>query len=431
MWTLNPFLKAENKRGKLMVSMKKICSASFLIFSLLLSACGEKPPATQALPAARYQLVTEEPVELVQELPGRVSAFTVAELRPQVSGIIQKRLFEEGVDVKQGEVLYQIDPALYAAALNNAQAILAKAEANEMAAKALAARYDNLIKTDAISRQEYDDAQASFRQAAAEVQAAQQALQTARINYGYTKITAPVSGKIGRSFVTPGALVTQNQSAPLATIQQLDPVYVDVTLPSTEILKLRRAMAQGQLRASGHDAVSVTLKLEDGTLYALLGKTQDAADTDKIIYGDLLFSDVTVEKTTGVVMMRAKFPNPENILLPGMYVRALMSGYVRENAILIPQKAVMRDSKGRAMVYLLTKEPPKNEDGTPQKQSSELPKEAFYVKAQFITLGRDYDNKWLVEEGLAEGDRIIIDGLQKVRAGHLVNAVEIIPSHNE
>ena len=372
------------------------------------------------LPVYGYESIRTVPVTLTTELPGRVSALMVSEVRPQVSGIITERLFEEGADVTAGQVLYQIDPAIFEAALNNAKAALAKAEANERAARLLSVRYNQLVRTNAISKQERDDAEAAHGQALADIESAKQAVATARINLGYTKITAPVAGRIGRSLVTPGALVTQHQAEPLATIQQLDTVYVDVTYSNSEVLKLRRALAMGELKARTANSARAKLRLEDGSIYVRMPATREGRHNPQEIEGELLFSEVTIEKSTGVVTIRAIFDNPDKMLLPGMYVRALVEEGRRDDATLVPQKLVMRDTRGRPYVYVLTREAPKNAENT----ASEFAADSFYVALRHVQIDRHYNNHWLLSAGLEPGDRVLAEGLQKVRPGMLVTGID-------
>jgi len=379
---------------------------------LLLPGCEEaKAPPQGGLASVSYMEVKPRAVTLSTELSGRTSAFMVAEVRPQVSGIIQQRLFVEGSDVMEGDVLYQIDPAIYQVAYDSAKATLMRAEANEVAAGLLAERYRQVVRVNAVSKQEYDNAVAAHGQAKADVAAARAALDLARINLDYTEVKAPVSGRIGRSAVTPGALVTQNQPMALATIQQLNPMYVDVTQSSAELLRLRRAFSSGELISSGETAMQATLILEDGTTY-----TQRVPGNEmKPVIGTLKFSEVTVEQSTGAVTIRAEFPNPEGTLLPGMFVRAVLEEGVSENAILVPQKAVARNNRGLPMVYKLTREP-----GQPGQQT---PADVFTVALQMISVDRAIDNQWLVTEGLAEGDLVVVEGLMRVRPGMSVKGL--------
>lgn len=378
--------------------------------------------AEEALPAYHYEVIQPKKVTLTTELPGRVSAFMVSEVRPQVSGIITERLFTEGSDVSAGQVLYQIDPAIYEAALGNARAALSRAEANKHAARLLAERYNKLVKTNAISKQERDDAEAAYGQALADIEAARQAVETASINLGYTKVTAPVAGRISRSMVTPGALATQHQAAPLATIQQLDKVYVDVTYSSSELLNLRLALARGDLETGSPESARAKLRLENGALYKRL--PANAGDhASEAIEGDLLFSEVTIEQSTGVVAIRALFDNPDKILLPGMYVRAVVEEGTRDDAVLVPQKAVMRDTRGRPYVYVLTREASANAEN-----ASPLAGDSYYVAMRPVRIDRHYDNKWLLSDGLEPGDKLLVEGLQKVRPGRIVTGIEGAPA---
>ena len=358
-----------------------------------LAGCGQNtqasaPPASD--PEVAVATMAPEKTTLTTVLPGRTSAFLVAEVRPQVGGIIQKRLFVEGSDVKAGQVLYQIDPATYQAAYDNARAALAKAEANAQPARLKSERYASLSKARAVSQQDNDDAQAANRQAQAEVLSAKAALESAHINLAYTRVTAPIAGRIGKSTVTPGALVTASQAAPLATIQQTDQIYVDVTQSSSEVMRLRRDMASGRLKKAGADAAKARLLFDDGTAYAKEGVLQ--------------FSDITVDPSTGVITLRAVFPNPGRELMPGLYVRAVLEEGTEDQAILVPQQAVSRDPKGTPMVMLV------KPDNT--------------VEARPIEVSRVVGDKWLVSGGLAAGERVIVEGLQKVRPGAKVKPVE-------
>lgn len=385
----------------------------------------EAQPLPQA-PRVNYIVASEQEVTLTTELPGRISALMVSEVRPQVGGIIKERLFEEGTDVEAGQVLYQIDPSLYEAAYNNAKAELARVEANAVATRNLANRYAQLLQTGAISKQEYDDARASAGQSNAQIASAKEAVETARINLSYTKVTAPVSGRIGRSFYTPGALATQNQANPLATIQQLDYVYVDITQSSTDYLNLQRARAEGLLKSSGKDSTKVKLYLEDGSPYAFTDKNGEM----EWIEGDLLFSDVTIDQTTGAITLRAKFKNDYNILLPGMYVRAKLEEGVREGAIIVPQKTIARDARGNATAYVLTKNKPIMPGAAETASGEAAPEETlaadeYYISTRDITLERNFENNWIVKDGLLPGDRLATDGLLKLRAGQKVIGVEV------
>jgi membrane fusion protein (multidrug efflux system) len=334
-----------------------------------------------------------------------------SEVRPQVSGIIRERLFEEGADVEAGQMLYRIDPALFEAAHKSAKANLARAEATENATRLLAERYSKIIKSNAVSMQEHDDAVSGYIQAQASVEAARKELERATINLGYTKVLAPVSGRISRSYVTPGALVTANQPQPLVTIQHMDTVYVDITQSSTELLRLRRSLAQGgDMSPAGADAAKVRLWLEDGTPYT---GGRNADGTTAWIEGDLLFADVTIEKGTGVVNIRAKFPNPDNILLPGMYVRAVIEEGIVESAVLVPQRAVLRDANGNPYVYVLDKD----EGG--------VGRDTFKVARRPVVIQRNVGNRWLLSSGLAPGDKVMIEGHLKTRPGAVVSGIAL------
>lgn len=330
-------------------------------------------------------------VVMTTVLPGRTSPTLIAEVRPQVTGIIQKRAFDEGTVVKAGSTLYRIDPATYQTAYESARAAVAKAEAGVQTARRNLDRLRELVAIKFVSQQAYDDAAATLRQNEADLEAAKAAAEAARINLGYTNVVAPIGGRIGKSTVTVGALVTANQSAALVTIQQLDPIYVDVTQSTTEALALKREMASGALKRVQGEAAHVKLLFEDGTTYAHEGTLQ--------------FSDVTVDPSTGAITLRALFPNPEGLLLPNMYVRAVIEEGVRDAAILVPQQAVTRDAKGQATALVV------GADG----------KVAPRVLQTARTLGRD----WLIDAGLQAGDRVIVEGVQRARPGAPVKAVEI------
>ncbi|MBI5057781.1 MAG: efflux RND transporter periplasmic adaptor subunit [Nitrospirae bacterium] len=370
----------------------RIAIAGMLAGYLVVAGCGKQSEVSKAAPPPpEVGVIAVQPqrVALTTELAGRTSAFLIAEVRPQVGGIIQKRLFTEGSDVKAGDVLYQIDPAYYQSAYNSAKAALARAEANLIPLRLKAGRYQDLVKINAVSQQDYDDASAALKQAEADIESGKAAVETARINLAYTKVIAPISGRIGRSSVTDGALVTASQSAALATIQQLSPMYVDVTQSSSELLRLKQNFASGLLKSNGADQAKVRLLLEDGSAYPL--------------QGILKFSEVTVDQSTGSVMLRAIFPNPNQTLLPGMFVRAIMEEGISENAILVPQRGVTRNPNGSAMVMVV---------GSEEK-----------VEPRTIKVIRTVDDNWLVSEGLKAGDRVILEGLQKARPGTPVKAV--------
>lgn len=390
-----------------------------LLLTFVLAACHGRERQQPSVPVIPYIRLSPETITVHCELPGRISAFVISEVRPQVGGIIQERLFEEGSEVQAGQVLYQIDPVLYQAAFNNAKAHLAKARSNEAAARLLAQRRTVLVKAGAVSAQDHDDAMAAYGQVKAEIHAAEEALETARIHLNYTKVTAPISGRIGRSFVTPGALVTQNQAGPLATVQQINLVYVDVTQSSAELLRIRRDLAHGRLRTDAGNTATVRLYLEDGTPYAR-SMAETGNDPDWI-EGKLLFSDITVDQSTSVVSTRVLFANPQGILLPGMYVRAVIEEGTIHNAVLVPQKSVHRDTRNRPQVYVLTKDNPNAE----AQQEPVLGEHEFYVAVRPIRIDRDYGNRWLVIGGLAPGDLLVADGLLHVRPGMVVSGKEV------
>lgn len=342
------------------------------------------------MPPTAVAVVTlkSEPVTLTRELPGRVNASLIAEVRPQVSGVIQKRFFTEGGLVKAGEPLYQIADAAYRADANSARAGLARAEATLEAARLKAKRTAELAKIDAVSAQDNENAVAALSQAEADVGVARAALARAEVTLNYARIVAPISGRIGRSTVTQGALVAENQDAVLATVQQLDPVHVDLTQSGSELLQLQKQLAAGTLRRAA--ALPVTLLLDDGSQYKQRGR--------------LAFSEVSVDPTTGSYALRVIVPNPEHTLLPGMYVRALIGEGVRPNAILAPQQGVTRDPKGGATALVVNKE--------------------GKVESRKIVVSRAIGDKWLVDEGLAAGDKLIVEGLQKIQPGMPVQATE-------
>ena len=363
---------------------------AFSLCILAIVGCQEQQQATrQAPPEVTTLTLKQLPVTLTTQLPGRTSAYRVADIRPQVNGLIQKRFFKEGADVQTGEALYQIDPAPFQAALDNATASLGKSEANLPAIRSRVVRYEKLLAEKAVSQQDYDDAAAELKKAEADVRYWKANVDTARINLAYTRIVAPISGRIGRSNVTEGAIVTAYQPLALATIQQLDPIYADVPQSTTELLRLKRRLEDGRLDQSGKDQKTVYLIMEDGTAYPLEGSLQ--------------FRDVTVDPTTGSVILRAVFPNPEGFLLPGMFVRAEIKEGVNERAILIPQQAVSRDSKGNPTALIVDAEDT--------------------VRQRALTLDRAIEDKWLVSSGLSEGDRVIVEGIQKVRPGTKVKVI--------
>jgi membrane fusion protein (multidrug efflux system) len=346
---------------------------SVLIFTL--KGCKPDGPPPPQGPEVAVVTLRAERVIITNELPGRTSAFLVAEIRPQVNGIIQKRLFEEGSEIKAGQVLYQIDPAPFQAAYD-------RARAHVPALRLRADRYKEALIEKAVSQQDFDDADAALKQAEAE-------MKTARINLDYTRIVSPISGRIGTSTVTEGAIVTAYQPVALATIQQMDPIYVDVPQSASELIRLQRSLKNGSLNHDETQKSRVRLILEDGTPYPLEGELQ--------------FKDVTVDPTTGSVILRAVFPNPENILLPGMFVRAVITEGVTDQAILVPQQGVARNSKGNPLALIVNAEEK--------------------VEQRMLTLDRAIGDKWLVTAGLSSGDRVIVEGIQKARPGGVVKAV--------
>lgn len=361
------------------------------VIGLPLMACQDKQTAaTGDRPPAEVTVVTltATDVALKTELPGRAVAFRKAEVRPQVSGILQRRLFEEGAAVEAGQQLYEINAERYQSAVQTAQANLAKAKANAASAQAREKRYTDLLAQKAISQQAYDDALATSRQAQADVAVSEAALVTAQIDLAYTKVLAPISGRIGKSNVTEGALVSAQQAEVLATIHQLDPIYVDLAQPAARILDLRRQIMSGEL--AREDSTPVNITLDDNSVYSHQGELQ--------------FAEMNVNESTGTVVVRALFPNPDHLLLPGMFVRAEIVEGVRAQALLVPQRGVTRDREGNATALIVTKD--------------------NQVELRTLTAGRAVGNHWLVEKGLAAGDRVIVEGLQKVAPGATVSVVE-------
>lgn len=358
---------------------------------LALAACKPKaaPAATPPPPEVAVVTIARQAVLLTTELPGRTSPFRIAEIRPQVNGLIQKRLFAEGSDVKEGQPLYQIDPAPFQATLDNALAALGRAEANLPAIQLRAKRYRDALGDRAVSQQDFDDAEAALKQAEAEVEYYQAMVRTARINLGYAQVTSPISGRIGTSSVTDGAIVTAYQPVALATIQQLDPIYVDVPQSATDLLNLRGRLEQGHLSRDGTNANKVQLILPNGTPYAEEGTLQ--------------FRDVSVDPTTDSVILRMVFRNPEHVLLPGMFVRAVIKEGVNSEAVLVPQQTVSRDPKGNPVALVV------GANST--------------VEQRKLVLDRAIGDQWVVASGLEPGDRIIAEGSQKVRPGAAVRVV--------
>lgn len=364
---------------------------ALLLVCLMMSGCERAPregrhPHT---PEVAVAVVRPERLVLTTELPGRTAPFRIAEIRPQVSGLILKRLFREGSNVKAGDLLYLVDPAPFQAALENARAALEKAVASQPPLRLKEKRFRELLSSRAVSQQNYDDAAAALKQAEADIKYWKAQVKTALINLAYTRITAPISGRIGKSFVTEGAIVTAYQGQALATIQQMDPIYVDVPRSTTELRRLKQHMGARQLQSDRENWTSVRLILEDGSVYPLKGTLQ--------------FQDVSVDPTTGSVILRMIFPNPKGILLPEMFVRVRVNEGINERAMLIPQQAVTRNPKGAPMVFIVD---------TGDK-----------VAIRPITLGRAIRNRWLVLSGLAPGDQVIMEGLQFVRPGMTVKVV--------
>ncbi|WP_130099155.1 multidrug efflux RND transporter periplasmic adaptor subunit AcrA [Siccibacter turicensis] len=364
----------------------------------VLTGCDDQQNQQQGAQAPEVGIVTlkSEPLQITTELPGRTLAYRIAEVRPQVSGIILKRNFKEGSNVEAGVSLYQIDPAPYQASYESAKGDLAQAQAQANIAQVTLNRYKKLLGTQYISQQDYDDAQAQAQQTSAAVVAAKAAVETARINLAYTKVTSPIGGRIGKSSVTEGALVTNGQSNALATVQQLDPIYVDVTQSSNDFLRLKQELANGTLKQENGKA-KVELVTNDGNKYSQSGTLE--------------FSDVSVDQTTGSITLRAIFPNPDMTLLPGMFVRAKLEEGIRPDAILVPQQGVARTPRGDATVMVVG--------------------EGDKVEVRQITAAQAIGDKWLVTDGLKTGDRVIITGLQKVRPGAQVKVQEVSSDKKE
>jgi membrane fusion protein (multidrug efflux system) len=361
--------------------------------SLVLTGCDNKDSqqaGQQQAPEVGITTLKSAPLKITTDLPGRTSSFRIAEVRPQVSGIILKRNFVEGSDIKAGESLYQIDPATYQAAYDSAKGDLAQAQANAQIAALTVKRYKPLLGTKYISQQDYDTAAATQSQTAAAVQAAQAAVESARINLAYTKVTSPISGRIGKSSVTEGALVQSAQTTALATVQQLDPIYVDVTQSSEDFIRLRDELKSGQLQQTNGKA-EVKLLTQDGKEYSQSGTLE--------------FSDVTVDETTGSITLRAVFPNPDHNLLPGMFVRARLDEGTNPNALLVPQQGITRTPTGQATAMVV---------GADNK-----------VEVRNVTADQAFGDKWVVTSGLKDGDRVITTGLQRVKAGAAVTPQEV------
>jgi membrane fusion protein (multidrug efflux system) len=365
--------------------------ATLIVSVALLSACAKHAPPPPHPAQVRYVTVAPQSVTITTELPGRTSAYRIAEIRPQVSGVILKRMFVEGQNVKAGQQLYQIDPAPYQASLDSARAALLKAEASLVSASALAERYKPLAEARAVSRQDYDNAVASQAEAKADVASAKASVETARINLVYTKVLSPIAGRSGRSAFTEGALVTASQTTDLVVIQQLDPIYVDVTQPSTVLLRLKRELASGKLTKSGENQALVKLTLEDASQYAHPGK--------------LKFAEVTVDQGTGSVTLRAEFPNPDGILLPGMFVHEQIEEGIDPAALLVPQQGITHDAKGEPTALVLNA--------------------GNKADLRVVKTDRAVGDQWLVSEGLKAGDKVIVVGLQGVKPDQVLDAKPI------
>jgi membrane fusion protein (multidrug efflux system) len=363
-----------------------LCSAAAVI--ILLSACGEKHADSGAPPPPTVAVITTAAgtVTLSSELPGRTEASRIAQVRARTAGIVLQRVYQEGGDVKAGEVLFRIDPAQFQASFDSAQAAVAKAEANLAQADLKVKRYKPLLAAQAVSQQEYDDAVTAQKQAAADLATSRASRTNAGLTLGYATVTAPISGRVSRALVTEGALVGQGEATPMATVQQLDPIYVTITQSSTEVLKLQRALAEGKLKSAGKGEARVTLLTEDGVAYPQPGR--------------LLFSDVSVDESTGSVSMRAEFPNPQRVLLPGMYVRARLEQGISDAAITVPQQAIVRTNEGASVLIV----------GADNK-----------VVSQPVVANANEGNNWVVSSGLKGGERIVVEGFQKAKPGAVVN----------
>jgi len=370
----------------LLPRLRPVALVAFL--SLSLAGCGDSAEQDEKAPTpqVRVETLQLQPLAISSELSGRILAPRTAEVRARVAGVVLKRVYREGSDVKQGDVLFLIDPAPFKADHDSARATLAKAEATLYQARLQEQRYRELVDDKAVSRQEYDNAKASFLQADAEVAAAKAALARARLNLGYATVTAPISGRIGRAQVTEGALVGQNETTPLATIQQLDPIHADVTQSTRELNTLRRALRAGELQQVGDGQARATLIQDDGSAYPLPGK--------------LLFSDISVDPTTNQITLRSEFPNPDLDLLPGSYVRVRLEQAVQPKGLSVPQRAILRDSAGVPKVLVVD----------PQARVSD----------RQVVLGSAQGDRWVVNEGLAPGERVVVEGLQHVKAGDQV-----------
>jgi membrane fusion protein, multidrug efflux system len=379
-----------------MSSLKKtlLVSTLALMATAFITSCGKpsagQPPGSAAIELS-YIVVAPQSLTLTTELAGRTTAFQIAEVRPQVGGIVKQRQFNEGADVKAGQALYTIDPATYQATHNSALAGLAKADANLASVRLKAERFGELAEMNAVSKQDRDDAVAALKQNEADIASAKASVDATRINLDFTRVKSPISGRIGRSNVTAGALVTANQATAMATVQQLDPIYVDVTQSTAELMRLRRALASGEVKAATPGQADVRLIMEDGSVYSQLGKLQ--------------FAEVSVDASTGTVNLRAVFPNPKHEILPGMYVRAVIYEGVKPNALLVPQPAVTRDATGKGAATVIDA--------------------AGKLAQREVVTERTVGNQWLVSAGLQAGDKLVVEGAQKIRPGVEFKAVPV------
>ncbi|WP_010511519.1 efflux RND transporter periplasmic adaptor subunit [Komagataeibacter europaeus] len=373
-----------------MMHYSRVVAPAALI--LALAAC-QRHAASPKLPPQPVKVVTLKtaPVEIHTMLPGRTEAFEIAQVRPQVSGVIQQRLFVEGTDVQAGQQLYQIDPRIYQAAVDSAQGQLLHAQGSEVTARAKLNRYGPLLKAHAVSQQEYDDALAAERAAQGDILTARGQLERATVDLGYTHMNAPITGRIGRSILTVGALVTANQTNNVAIVTRLDPIYVDVNLPATELLRFKRELAQGRLTRAGDNAAAITISLEDGTTYEHSGRME--------------FSEVNVDESTATVVVRAVMPNPDRLLLPGMYVHAQLAEGTDPSALLVPQQAVQRNSHGDPQVWVVDAD--------------------NKVNLRAITVSQAIGTDWLVTGGLKGGERVVVEGLQKIHPGDTVAPADV------
>jgi len=379
------------------------CGVFPLLAALLASGCHQQPQAQPGgaqspPPAVGVVTITAESVPVTTELPGRIETVRTSEVRARVPGILLKEVYREGSDVKAGDVLFQIDPAPLKASYDSAQAAVAKAEANLKQWQAQVERYQVLVDIHAVSKQEYDNTVSSVAQGQADILTAKAALETASLNLGYATVTAPISGRIGKALVTEGALVGQNEATQLAVIQQLDPIYFDFTQSSVDVLRLRKQLENGQLKSVAPGAAKVTLLLEDGSVYPLPGK--------------LLFSDVTVDPSTGMITLRAEFPNPDGWLLPGMFARGRLEQAVNSEALTVSQRAVVHGADGSATVFAVTPDPENKVEVRPIKADTAV------------------GDKWIVTSGLKAGDRVIVEGLQLAQPGATVKPVPFAPPTN-